>query len=86
MWFLDYYLGGAREERENFKSTININPQLRKVPEKELSKEDCLKYLVKIKDKAKMVKYHKNAEKQPQIRGWGKFFSNVLLRNRKKEF
>lgn len=53
MWFLDYYLVGTREERENFKSPFNITPQLKEVPEKELSKEECLNYLVKIKDKAK---------------------------------
>jgi hypothetical protein len=54
MWYLDWYLGGSKEERENFTSKYKKGLEnLREIPDEILSSEQIISYLDGIKRKAK---------------------------------
>ncbi|MHA1214877.1 MAG: DinB family protein [Candidatus Hodarchaeales archaeon] len=82
MWYLDFYLSGDREERENFIAPFGIVPQLNKTPEHELSKEECLRYLTMIRDKTKnkFSKLSVNDLIKPSVFEWhgGSILSSLL--------
>ncbi|MFX0015042.1 MAG: DinB family protein [Promethearchaeota archaeon] len=53
MWFLDWYLGGSKNERETFKPKYQEKPSLQESPEEIISREQLKAYLLDIKKKGK---------------------------------
>lgn len=72
LWFVDWYLGGSKEERESFKPKYEVEKRLDMLPKEVLTREQLLSYLFDIKMKAKQRMNRLSLEEliQPSVFEW----------------